>query len=306
MSSLSLPSPALSTPAWRIAVVGCAFSLIWSSAFIAGKQAMTGCGPFTLLSLRFLSAGALLWLLRRWLPGDTHQQAQAPASAWRHALIAGLLTNAVYLGLGYHGLRHVPAGLTAILVSTSPLITAAMAALWLHEPLGARRLLGLLCGLGGVAWIMAGRAGGSAALDDTALLGVGMILAGTLALAVSTLFNRRAASQLNPWRIARLQLLASGLVLLPPALWFEGLQLTPTPLVLASLAYQATVVSIGTTLMLLWLVRHGGAAKASSFHLLNPLFGTLLAVALLGETVTLTDLLGALPIVAGLGLVVRR
>ena len=193
MSSLSLPSPALSTPAWRIAVVGCAFSLIWSSAFIAGKQAMTGCGPFTLLSLRFLSAGALLWLLRRWLPGDTHQQAQAPASAWRHALIAGLLTNAVYLGLGYHGLRHVPAGLTAILVSTSPLITAAMAALWLHEPLGARRLLGLLCGLGGVAWIMAGRAGGSAALDDTALLGVGMILAGTLALAVSTLFNRRAA-----------------------------------------------------------------------------------------------------------------
>ena len=61
MSSLSLPSPALSTPAWRIAVVGCAFSLIWSSAFIAGKQAMTGCGPFTLLSLRFLSAGALLW-----------------------------------------------------------------------------------------------------------------------------------------------------------------------------------------------------------------------------------------------------
>ena len=44
---------------------------------------------------------------------------------------------------------------------------------------------------------------------------------------------------------------------------------------LASLAYQATVVSIGTTLMLLWLVRHGGVAKASSFHLLNPLFGVL-------------------------------
>ncbi len=306
MSSLSLPSPTLSTPAWRIAVVGCAFSLIWSSAFIAGKQAMTGCGPFTLLSLRFLAAGALLWLLRRWLPGDTPQQAAAPAIAWRHALIAGLLTNVVYLGLGYHGLRHVPAGLTAILVSVSPLLTAAMAALWLREPLGARQLLGLLCGMGGVAWIMVGRSGGASALDHNAWLGVGMILAGALALAASTLYNRRAAGQLNPWRIARLQLWASGLTLLPLALWTEGLQLNPTPLVLASLAYQATVVSIGTTLMLLWLVRHGGAAKASSFHLLNPLFGVLLAAALLGETVTLSDVLGALPIVAGLGLVMRR
>ena len=74
MSSLSLPSPTLSTPAWRIAVVGCAFSLIWSSAFIAGKQAMTGCGPFTLLSLRFLAAGALLWLLRRWLHSAAGRQ----------------------------------------------------------------------------------------------------------------------------------------------------------------------------------------------------------------------------------------
>jgi uncharacterized membrane protein len=203
MSSLSLPSPTLSTPAWRIAVVGCTFSLIWSSAFIAGKQAMTGCGPFTLLSLRFLAAGALLWLLRRWLPGDTPQQAAAPAIAWRHALIAGLLTNVVYLGLGYHGLRHVPAGLTAILVSVSPLLTAAMAALWLREPLGARQLLGLLCGMGGVAWIMAGRSGGASALDHKAWLGVGMILAGALALAASTLYNRRAAGQLNPWRIAR-------------------------------------------------------------------------------------------------------
>ena len=99
-------------------MVGCAFSLIWSSA-LARQAGNDRLQPVHLLSLRFLAAGALLWLLRRWLPGDTPQQAAAPAIAWRHALIAGLLTNVVYLGLGYHGLRHVPAGLTAILVSVS-------------------------------------------------------------------------------------------------------------------------------------------------------------------------------------------
>ena len=65
------------------------------------------------------------------------------------------------------------------------------------------------------------------------------------------------------------------------------------------------MVSIGTTLMILWLVRHGGVARASSFHLLNPVFGTLLALLLLGEVVPTTDLLGVVPIVAGLALVLR-
>ena len=100
-----------------------------------------------------------------------------------------------------------------------------------------------------------------------------------------------------------IQLPASGLVLLPLAWWREGLAIRPDLAFFGSLAYQATVVSIGTTLMLLWLVRHGGAARASGFHLLNPAFGTLLAATILGETVPASDLLGVVPIVAGLGLV---
>ena len=89
--------------------------------------------------------------------------------------------------------------------------------------------------MGGVAWI-AGRAHAG-----PNWLGVGMILL-RAGLAASTPGNRRAAGQLSPWRIARLQLWPAA-TLLPLALWTEGLQLTH-PLVLASLAYQATVVSI--------------------------------------------------------------
>ena len=62
------------------------------------------------------------------------------------------------------------------------------------------------------------------------------------------------------------------------------------------------MVSIGTTLMLLWLVRHGGAAKASGFHLLNPVFGTLLAVSLLPAALGLA---GWCYLLAALGLGAR-
>ena len=50
----------------RIALVGIFFSFVWSSAFIAGKIGMTSTGPLTLLSLRFLIAGAILITFARY------------------------------------------------------------------------------------------------------------------------------------------------------------------------------------------------------------------------------------------------
>lgn len=299
-ASAALPS-IVPVTALRFALVGTAFSFVWSSAFIAGKIGMTSTGPLTLLSFRFLLAGALLALLGRLLARSA-PPARIDRSVLLTALAAGLLTNAVYLGLAYSGMRTVPAGLTAILVSTSPLLTSTLAALWLKEPFGWRGALGLAAGFGGVVWIMHGRAT-SLPADVT---GIALILLGTVALAAATLLNRRVAGRLDPWRIAMIQLPASGAALLPLAWWREGLALRADGAFFGSLFYQASVVSIGTTLMLLWLVRHGGAARASGFHLLNPAFGTLLAVGLLGESIPASDLLGVAPIVAGLALVLRR
>lgn len=297
-ATLATTTPAVSS--LRIAVIGTAFSFVWSSAFIAGKIGMTSTGPLTLLSLRFLLAGAILVLLGRWF-------GTAAPLVWRDrqvlltALAAGLLTNAVYLGLTYKGMQTVPAGLTAILVSTNPLLTSGLASAWLKERFGWRGALGLVAGFVGVLWIMGGRATSAPADAE----GVILILLGTVALAASTLLTRRVVARLDPWRIARIQLPASGLALLPIAWWQEGLAINPNAAFFGSLIYQASIVSIGTTLMLLWLVRHGGTARASSFHLLNPVFGTLLALGLLGESIPASDLLGMLPIVAGLALVLR-
>ncbi|MFN3716345.1 MAG: DMT family transporter [Thiobacillus sp.] len=280
--------PTVSLP--RLALVGTLFSLVWSSAFRQDRhdvhRALDPAEPALPAGGRV--AGAARALARRERPS-----APSDRSILLIALAAGLLTNAVYLGLAYSGMRTAPAGLTAILASTSPLLTALLAALWLREPFGWHGALGQLAGFAGVVWIMGGRTSSMPA-DTTGVL---LILAGTMALAASTLLNRRPGPLV--------QLPASGLALLPLAWWREGLAIRLDAAFFGSLIYQAAVVSIGTTLMLLWLVRHGGAARAGSFHLLNPAFGTLLAVGLLQEAVPASDLVGVLPIVAGLALFLR-
>lgn len=279
----------------RLAVVGTAFSLLWSSAFIAGKIGLSVAAPLTLLSLRFLLAGGLLYLGLR-LAGRRLGRLD-PVT-----LAAGLLTNAAYLGLTYIGMATVPAALTAILVCTAPLLTALLAARLLGETLRPRAILGLLLAFGSVLLIM-GRRLHVDGLDPWAVAAIGL---GSLALALGTLLNRRVAGRIDPWPAATAQLLAAGLALLPLAAMLEGLRFEPGLVFFGSLLYQAGPVSIGTTLMLLWLVRHGGAGRASSFHLLNPFFSIALAAALLGETLGGLDLLALVPLVGGMAMALPR
>lgn len=279
----------------RLALVGTAFSLLWSSAFIAGKIGLAVAAPLTLLSLRFLLAGALLWLGLR-LTGRRLGRFD-PIT-----LAAGLLANAAYLGLTYIGMTTVPAALTAILVCTTPLLTAVMAAAWQGESLRPRAVFGLLLAFGSVLLIMGRRLH----VDGINPWAVASICAGSVALAVGTLLNRRVAARIDPWAAATAQLLAAGLALLPLAVLLEGLRFEPGTAFFGSLLYQAGPVSIGTTLMMLWLVRHGGAGRASSFHLLNPFFSIALAAALLGETMAGVDSLALVPLVAGMALALPR
>lgn len=291
LSSATLPSP------WRLTAVGVGFSLLWSSAFIAGKVGLAVSGPLTLLALRFTLAGLLLlgWMTLSGRPVGRPRDLAA-------AVGAGLLSNAVYLGLAYLGLKHLPAALTAIIVSTTPLLTTAAGAIWQREAFGLRRSLGLALAFGAVVLIMSQRL----RLGGTPLGPVLLIGAGTLALVVGTLLNRHVAGRNDPWTVATWQLLAAGLALLPVAAAVEGLHFVAGTAFFSSLLYQAGPVSIGTTLALLWLVKHGGASKGSSFHLLSPFFSTGLAVALLGETLLPFDLIGLIPLVLGMALVLRR
>lgn len=291
------PRPAAGAPSRAaLAAAGLAFSIIWSSAFVAGKVGLHYAGPLTILAMRFLAAGLLLAAVcalqgRRLggmtLPGRT--------------LVAGVLYNAVYLGLAYWGMQATPAALTSILVSTCPLLTLLFAALIGGERLTSAKILGVGLGLTGVVWITQHRL----AVDHLDPLSLAAILAGTLALALGTVLTKRVAGSQDMLVAVTLQMLCSGLVLLLPAWGWEGLRFENAAGLWWSLAYSAGVASLGTTLLMFWMLRHGQAGTASSFHFLNPFFGTLFAVVLLGEPLYASDLLGVVPIAVGIVLVAR-
>jgi drug/metabolite transporter (DMT)-like permease len=276
---------------WRAVALGLAFAAMWSSAFTSARIVVTYAPPFLALSVRFLLSGALA-LGIGWALG---QRIRLTRAEWGAVVLFGICQNALYLGLNFEAMRTVDASVAAIVASLLPLLVAAGGRVVLGERLTALAIAGLIAGFGGVLVIMAARLGHGADIRGLALCGTG-----ALALAVATLTLRGASGGGNLWMVVGLQMLVGSVALLPAA-WFLETWTVDWSWPLA-LAFAYTVVVPGVIATMIWFVLVGriGATRAATFHFLNPFFGVATAALILGEPVTLRDVVGVAIIMAGI------
>ncbi len=149
--ALSVPAARSKTSLMPLHVIG--FCLLWSASFVAGKVGVTECPPLILLTVRFLIAGVLVLDLAAIRGGEWNLSRR---DILVYALI-GIANNALYLGLGYIGLKTISAGLNALIVSANPVFVAVLAAMFLGEQITWQKVVGLLLGVAGVALIVAHR-----------------------------------------------------------------------------------------------------------------------------------------------------
>lgn len=274
------------------------YVFLWASAFVPSRILARSAPPLTILWMRFLFAGGLLFLGAR-LAGLPVPRER---SSWVRLLLLGTGGNALYLGLSYEALRHLSAGMGSVVASTNPLILALLAPWLLREPLTLRKGTGLLLGFSGVLLAMYTRASSQEARPIDVIISA----CGVLAFVFSNILYKRWQLRPHPVVLNAAQLFLAGLVLVPAALLFEGPpRVAWTPPVLASLAYLVVVLSIGASMLWFWILHHGEASRVSAFFFLTPVFGLLLGAAMLGEPLVPLDGLALAVIALGLWLVTR-
>jgi drug/metabolite transporter (DMT)-like permease len=274
------------------------YVFLWAAAFVPSRVLAHSAPPLSILWIRFLIAGGLLFagvlLAKLPVPRDL--------GIWLRLLLLGLLGNALYLGLNYEALRHLSAGMGSIVASTNPLLLALLAPWLLREPLTPRKALGLLLGFGGVVLAMHSRATSREASLQDVLLASG----GVLAFVFSNILYKRMRARPHPVVLNAAQLFLAGLVLLPAALLIEGPpRIDWTLPVVTSLAFLIVVLSIGASMLWFWILQHGEASRVSAYFFLTPAFGLLLGAALLHERLVPLDGVALVVIALGLWLVGR-
>jgi probable blue pigment (indigoidine) exporter len=275
----------------RALVAGLVFVAMWSSAFTSARIIVADAPPFLALAVRFAISGALALAIGRAIG----QRLALGRGQWRPILVFGICQNALYLGLIFAAVRTVEASVAVVVASTLPLLVAALDRIVFGARLSPLAVGGLAAGLGGVLVITASRLG--AGLDP---VGLAYCVGAVLALAVATLTVRGASAGGNLWMVVGLQMLVGGAALLPVSLLLETWEVTWTAAMLGAFWYTVLVPGLAATLIWFWLVGRIGATRAASFHFLNPFLGVAIAALVLGELVTLRDLVGVAIIMAGI------
>jgi drug/metabolite transporter (DMT)-like permease len=274
------------------------FCLLWSFAFVAGKIGVTYCPPLILLAARFSLAGILILGVNA-LRGERWSLSLRDTLAF--ALI-GVANNALYLGLGYTGLKSVSAGLGGLIVSANPVFTAVFAALVLNEQLTWRKIAGLGLGVLGVGLIVWHRL----SVGTDSLHGILFTFASLASIVAGTILFKLLAPKGSLWIGNGVQNIAAGIVLIPFALTLADIgDIVPNLQLLGAFAFLTLGGSVLAYVIWFHLLRVCGATAASAYHFLMPPLGMLFAWMVLGEHLTGRDLLGIIPVALGIYLVTR-
>jgi O-acetylserine/cysteine efflux transporter len=264
---------------------------IWGFNFVVIHVGLGALPPLLFAAVRFVAAAfpAVLFVRR-------------PAIPWRRLVLIGLP-----LGVGQFGLLFIamhlgmPAGLSSLVLQTQALFTAAFAVPMLGERMRRAQVVGMLVAFAGIAVIALSLGQGGPVLAFALCVGAagmwGLANIGMRKAQPPDMFGFMVwVSVVPPLPLFGLSLILEG----PRADLHALAHISAGGLgALAYIAYLSTLVGFG-----LWgrLLRRYDAGQVAIYSLLVPLFGMSSAALVLGERMTVSDLVAGLLIVGGVAL----
>jgi drug/metabolite transporter (DMT)-like permease len=269
-------------------------ALLWGSNFFWIKVALRGLSPDQIVFVR-LSLGALVLVT---VVGARRERLPKSRILWLHLAVAALVANVVPYLLFAYAEQRLDSSIAGIINTTTPLWTVLIAQAVRHEKrLNAWKLLGTAIGFAGGLVIFAPWGHGSQVMSRA---GVECLVAAAC-YAVSFIYMSRflASTDLSPLTLSAGQLVASSVLvaLTLPFLGRHATHLHPgavgAVLILGALGTGAAYV------VNYRLITESGASATSLVTYLLPIVAVILGVAVLGESLPLHVIGGAVIVLAG-------
>jgi len=276
-----------------LAYAGCC--LIWGSTWMMIKIGLRGAPPLTSLALRMTVAtvivAAVVAVARIRIPRDARFRGLG--------LFVGVFQVILPYTFVYYGEQRIPSGLAAVLYATFPLLVALLARLWLHAPLSARGIAGVVIGMAGVTVIFSD----NLHPGQHHAAGAALVMASVVASAIGSVGTKKWGHGHHPIASLLIPFATSAVVLWALAVLVES----PVSLVFnrttwATILYLAAVGSVGAFACFFYVMLHLDVRVVSYQTFIIPVIAVLLGAVFLGEAISTRVAAGGTLILVGIAL----
>ncbi|NDC77778.1 MAG: DMT family transporter [Chitinophagia bacterium] len=278
-------------------------NLIFAVNYTIVKMVTPGLiGPFGQNVVRVLSTVAITWMLLPFEKGSWRPDREDVASL----LLCGLTGVCINQLLFIKGLSMTQVMHATLIQLTTPVVITLIAYLLFGERLGVVRMAGLVCGIGGAAWLITGRAGSRVGGND-ALIGDVFVMLNSVSysfyfVTVKPLMRKYSPAQVMRWvfTVGTLGILPFGWGEFVAAPWadFTAVQLLAIAFVAVMATWLAYVLNIHA-------LSHLSPSATGSYIYIQPLVAAAVAAVFLGESFTWRHIVSGLAIFLGVYLVNR-
>ncbi len=273
------------------------FVFLWSTGFIGAKYGLPYAEPLSFLLTRYGLVIALMTVIAL----ATRAPWPERPIQWVHIAVSGVLVHAVYLGGVFIAIAQgLPAGVTALVVGTQPLLTAIAAGWLLGDKVDSRQWFGLGLGFVGVLLVVSGKLG-----DGPLFSMLTPALVALLGITAGTLYQKRYCARFDLRTGSVIQFVPTALLTAIAVLLFEDYRIVWSGEFVFALGWLVLVLSLGAISLLNLLIRSGSAVNVASLFYLTPVSTALIAFLIFGEKLTLTATFGMALAVSGVYLVAR-
>tara|TARA_B100000902_G_scaffold331133_1_gene328403 strand:- start:1117 stop:1965 length:849 start_codon:yes stop_codon:yes gene_type:complete len=274
------------------------FILLWASAFVTSKAIVEDSSPFAALSLRFgfVSFGFFIFCI------ITSNKIILPIKVFLKASVIGICFHGLYLGGVFYAIdKNLSVGITAIIVSLQPILTALFAGPLLKEVVTWKQWIGIVLGFFGTLMVIGFDIGSS-----IPLIALMASIVGLIAITSGTLLQRKIGIDIPLATSNFYQAFSAFIFLIIVTYVFENPFINFSSDFILSMSWQIIFVSFGAFTILQYLINTGTASRTSTLFFLVPPVSVIMAWAFLNEQMTIIDIVGLVIATIGVYIATRK
>lgn len=269
--------------------------IIWGSTYLLNKIAVTELPPFMLASIRFLSAGILIFIIAKIAGFKT----KITRKQLLNCTIAGFLFLTFGNGIVVWALKFVDSGFAALEISAQPLVVLILMLILQGKRIQPMSIIGVVLGFIGIYLLVSQK---QLIHQEGSVKGMLMIFAGMLSWSYGSIFVSKADLPSNFFVNTGYQMLMGGLMLFIASMSFGEKWVVVTNWSAAVQLSMIGLIIFGSIIAFTsfnYLLRVVSPEKVATSTYVNPVIALLLGWFFLKEQISLQSIIAAIILLTG-------